>query len=272
MLASANAMAAYCVENGATAECQRPKQLPSHYSQSGGINAVGCPQSLPTIWPYPYSTDFLSPGDAQAYSSMQYACTGFYCASQVVIDSAWAVFPPAASTDPSFRDKALRRNIHWDLSWIASGDNVCRVYQTSYFNEWEDNPIVCPANWTNGSVFTEPDGRYVCIRPLRERCSKTAGNPIDLSCGEKTQVETDYLGPGSFPLAFSRRYRSGMRVPYAFDQTLQSFGPDWRHDFDRRISVFQPATGATTARSLQPNGEVQSFTLAGGLYAAAGWG
>jgi RHS repeat-associated protein len=74
----------------------------------------------------------------------------------------------------------------------------------------------CPANYT----LTAPSGVTVpfCVRtsttispqkqPTCSNCS--VGNPIDLVTGQKYQRESDYIGAGSFPLAWERHYRAGV--------------------------------------------------------------
>ena len=59
-------------------------------------------------------------------------------------------------------------------------------------------------------------------------CPALAGNPIDISRGEKIQKETDYSGNGPFPLVFQRLYNSQYTIP-------TSLGKNWRHNYDRKL-------------------------------------
>ncbi len=59
-----------------------------------------------------------------------------------------------------------------------------------------DKPEECPAN-----------------------CPEQVGNPIDVATGRKKENITDYQGAGPFPLAFTRRYNSGLGEPWQFSYT-----------------------------------------------------
>lgn len=60
-------------------------------------------------------------------------------------------------------------------------------------------------------------------------CLLMEGNPINVSSGNKYQVETDFTGGGSRPLQFKRYYNSS-------SLTVDSrMGKRWRHSFDKAI-------------------------------------
>ncbi|MEM9323006.1 MAG: DUF6531 domain-containing protein, partial [Pseudomonadota bacterium] len=107
-------------------------------------------------------------------------------------------------------------------------------------------------------------------KPCKKKGQCTAGNPINLSNGNKYQSETDYVGFGSFPLAFERRYNSLAQLDdsnngvYAFSPSggyggsgatlsavdtlndpdrralaIGAIGANWRHTYHRAIQVTQ---------------------------------
>lgn len=57
--------------------------------------------------------------------------------------------------------------------------------------------------------------------------NEEVGNPIDVATGRKKERITDYQGAGPFPLAFTRRYNSGLGDPWHFSYTGHlRFGQD----------------------------------------------
>src|ERR1700761_1904465 len=61
-----------------------------------------------------------------------------------------------------------------------------------------------------------------------------AGDPINTATGNKYEQDTDFRG--SPWLTFRRFYNSGAGMAGAIAQT--NLGPQWRHSFDRSLSIF----------------------------------
>jgi YD repeat-containing protein len=78
------------------------------------------------------------------------------------------------------------------------------------------------------------------------------GNPINAFTGNKYQTETDYVGVGAYPLRFARYYNSKAATGSGH------VGANWRHSFDRSISV--SGTSATVTRA---DGKQLVFTQSG---------
>ena len=105
--------------------------------------------------------------------------------------------------------------------------------------------------------------------PPKNQCTDgtcCVGNPINPGAGGKTEIQTDYVGSGAFPLQFRRAYNSrgefsGFRI-----------GQNWRHTYDREIKVntlsvqsFPPGIVAS-ARALRPDGRVYYFSFNGTVW------
>ena len=71
---------------------------------------------------------------------------------------------------------------------------------------------------------------HVLEAPDQSDCDSNKTNPCNPANGVKTQVETDFVIPGSGGLEFKRYYRS--RGPHKTDTRLQA---GWRHTYSRRI-------------------------------------
>jgi len=78
------------------------------------------------------------------------------------------------------------------------------------------------------------------------------GNPINPFTGNKYQIETDYVGAGTYPLRFERYYNSNAGIGSG------RIGAKWRHTFDRFISV-----QGTSAQVFRPDGKQFVFTQSG---------
>jgi hypothetical protein len=78
-----------------------------------------------------------------------------------------------------------------------------------------------------------------------------AGNPIDVTSGNKYQFEKDLGYPGQLAAGFSRHYSSAA----AGGATL---GPGWTHDFETMLSREQRGKSATI-RIQQSDGRVLEF-------------
>lgn len=84
-------------------------------------------------------------------------------------------------------------------------------------------------------------------------CNGGAGNPINIATGNKYQLESDYVGPGRFPLKLLRHYNSqdlGAQGP---------FGIGWRSEFQRSI-VFDSRGSVPVAMAFRADGKVYTFT------------
>lgn len=89
-----------------------------------------------------------------------------------------------------------------------------------------------------------------------------AGNPINLSNGNKFQQETDYVNARNPLLSLSRYYNSHVSAAPG------SFGAKWRSSFDRRIESLPGIGpgGADIARVARPEGKIFRFVKTGGVW------
>jgi len=83
------------------------------------------------------------------------------------------------------------------------------------------------------------------------------GNPINPFIGNKYQIETDYVGAGTYPLRVERYYNS------IAGSGSGHIGAKWRHTFDRSISV----SGAQ-ATVFRPDGKQFVFPQSGADWVA----
>ena len=90
----------------------------------------------------------------------------------------------------------------------------------------------------------QPDDNLSCDAP-----SRSQGNPLDISLGNKYQEEADFIGGGSFPLRFLRIYNS--------------FDGYWRHNYSARLRIT-----ASTITLIARDGKESSFTLSNGIATA----
>ena len=74
-------------------------------------------------------------------------------------------------------------------------------------------------------------------------------NPIFPGTGNKSQVDTDYVGTGAFPLVFKRTYNS-----------LASLRAGWRDSYERSIT-FSNDAGVSTALVTRGDGRAWRYTL-----------
>jgi len=88
----------------------------------------------------------------------------------------------------------------------------------------------------------------------------TVGNPIDLPDKSKTQTETDYTGPGEFPLEIKRYYSSkdGMLTT--------NFGVKWHGVFTSKIVSINTSIPHTLT-VVRPSGRRIQFSWSGGATA-----
>jgi RHS repeat-associated protein len=93
---------------------------------------------------------------------------------------------------------------------------------------------------------------------LAKLCPCWAGNPIDVSTGNKYEAVPDYTTTGANLLAFSRFYNSR-----ASGQTYATrLGANWRSTFDRYVNI-QSATSVIVERQ---DGQQVTFTLSGSTW------
>jgi YD repeat-containing protein len=100
--------------------------------------------------------------------------------------------------------------------------------------------------------------------------SVIAGNPCDVSHGNKYQRETDYAGSGNNPLKFVRSYNSlAAYQPQYWQGLLQPFGVAWMASYFQSInlvSVTDSTTTYTAAYALRPDGRILTFNLYQGAF------
>ena len=87
------------------------------------------------------------------------------------------------------------------------------------------------------------------------------GEPIDAGTGNVFEKATDYKTAGQNPLSFARSYNSMGKTSYP-DTFATSLGVNWRSSFDRYLKV----VSSTSVDAERPDGQVISFTLAGGTW------
>ncbi|GAB3390632.1 RHS repeat-associated core domain-containing protein [Lysobacter fragariae] len=94
----------------------------------------------------------------------------------------------------------------------------------------------------------------------------SAGNPVTIGNGVKTQIEPDYEGSGPFPLSYTRVYLSYM-------PNGSPVGHKWSADYQQRL-VFPDGTTAMVApdavMAQRPDGGWRQFNNRAGQYSANG--
>ena len=85
-------------------------------------------------------------------------------------------------------------------------------------------------------------------------------NPINFGTGDKYQSETDYVGKSG--LMFTRYYHSSQFVSAA------NLGSQWRHNYDRRITVFEDTVthAVNFVTVTRGDGQQYQFTLQNGVW------
>lgn len=94
-----------------------------------------------------------------------------------------------------------------------------------------------------------------------------AGDPINTATGNKFEQDTDFRG--SPWLTFRRFYNSGAGMPGAI--ALTNLGPQWRHSFDRSLSIFLSSPGASDNSLIvlyRPDGSSEQFLKTSGVWHA----
>lgn len=77
------------------------------------------------------------------------------------------------------------------------------------------------------------------------------GDPINFATGNHFESETDYVGPGPFPLTLKRYYNGRQARP-------RKMGLSWQHSYASSI-IFVPARAPTLARVQRANGRAYTF-------------
>lgn len=98
-------------------------------------------------------------------------------------------------------------------------------------------------------------------------CDMTGGtNPINISSGNKFQLEVDYNGAGLFPLQLERAYNSN-QIPSTSllgrATGMHRAMSNWLHSYDRRVSVGRDNLNAEVSR---PDGTSIRFAWANGAW------
>jgi len=93
---------------------------------------------------------------------------------------------------------------------------------------------------------------------LASATSPLVGNPIHAGTGNKYQTETDYR-VSSTPLAFVRYYNS-------YDARVGVLGSNWRHNYERAITLSTVTTTNDTATVTRADGKAYTFTDNAGVW------
>lgn len=86
-------------------------------------------------------------------------------------------------------------------------------------------------------------------------------NPIHTASGNKHQVETDFVGAGSFPLRFVRTYDSNR----AYENSVAPMGAGWTHSY-RAFVVGIGSNPFTKAVAYRPDGRVLTYQKVGSAW------
>jgi len=89
-----------------------------------------------------------------------------------------------------------------------------------------------------------------------------AGDPIDASTGNMYETETDYAGPGPFPLNLTRYYNSQSNLSAGL--AAGSLGANWSH----HLGGYLKTVSSTVMKIVRADGKINAFTLTGGNWTA----
>lgn len=157
--------------------------------------------------------------------------------------------------------------------WVCRGVIERRFYYTGV--SWVPVEIVDTLVYSSGSPETctlpgsqDPEtGQCGPPKCTDQCCDSGCGNgtnPIQTGTGNKHQVETDFVGTGPFPLAFTRVYdskRTWLNNP-------APIGIGWTHRYLSQV-IIAPAQGGSTLNEAivyRPDGRIQRFNLSGGVW------
>ncbi|NJM31479.1 MAG: hypothetical protein HC855_16575, partial [Rhizobiales bacterium] len=121
------------------------------------------------------------------------------------------------------------------------GINRCAagaIFNCDPLTEWELSPGRC-------CLKSDPS----CV-PQVSSCpsNASAGNPVEIASGQKTETVVDFSTEGPRPLQFVRYYRSNDTTPGKTDLSKTMLGRAWRSNFDTKLA-FEPVVGSPTPTS-----------------------
>lgn len=127
---------------------------------------------------------------------------------------------------------------------------------------YRERPVRCPDGYTaqffsTPEVYCAPAKSTKCTTCDKATSDNLVGNPIDISSGNKKQVDTDYAQSGSL-LSFVRTYSSVQ------DSASGTLGRKWSHNFDRRL--FLVAANPDVVFSFRSDGTVYAHWKASGVW------
>jgi YD repeat-containing protein len=133
---------------------------------------------------------------------------------------------------------------------------------TDAFTVYRIRPVICPdgyyaLSYSNTEGYCTPRLSTKCTTCNDTTSDNLVGNPIDISNGNKKQVETDYAPSGSM-LYFTRTYGSLQ------DSASSRLGRKWTHNFDRRL--FMVSNNANVVFSYRGNGTVYTHWKTNGVW------
>lgn len=105
-----------------------------------------------------------------------------------------------------------------------------------------------------------------------------AGNPIDMTSGNKFEVATDFTTRGASPLALTRYYNSNTTYVASYQAAFSTalgayksrFGYAWRMGYDRFIAGTLTLT-TVSIDAYRPDGNPVHFTKSAGVWYTAYW-
>ena len=127
--------------------------------------------------------------------------------------------------------------------YTQAGDTTPGTRQFCYIYVSEGNSLPVPA-------------KNVGKSPKNSVCSKL-GNPIDLTTGNKYEVQIDYAEEGAFPLRVARYFNSQLVVPSQAGTTTPGVGIDWSWTYGQSI---QPLS-VSSAHVIRADGKTYTFSL-----------
>ncbi|MBL8523594.1 MAG: RHS repeat protein, partial [Betaproteobacteria bacterium] len=210
-----------CVQNGGRKLCVPGlvkgnwKYLYQYGSCQIGQGLVGAYYNLDQ----PYGDENTATLEGVAYNAQQNLCNN----PSVIDYGAWATpqAPLAACSSPSPSFFALTEDSNVKKTTISCSPNPNVSFQVYRYR-----PVQCPDGYFLGqSSLCEP-----IVPPKCDDCKSRTnfGNPVNLSNGNKRQVETDYASPIT-SLKFVRTYSSLQ------DNASGRLGRKWTHNYDKRL-------------------------------------
>lgn len=159
----------------------------------------------------------------------------------------------------------------------VNGYSICRgTIERLRFGRWWPAELVVADVYQRGSRpacnlpgLADPETGQCGIPKCNSDCPVAGGNgsnPIDSATGNKRQVETDYVGSGSFPLQLVRTYNSHRTI----DNQRLPLGVGWTHSYQARLVPLLNGNEVTRIRAYRPNGAVQTFVRDGGAWVGDG--